>query len=167
MYLCVRYEVNLSEPRYIRSSFRLILFIKTVSLHHALHTVGPAYNDFGYNEPSAITSKFLCTIIIHSNAKKFSYNGHQSTMSSFFYMFLLVLSGTQCTFTVHWYLAKRRISERKFGNVQISFCKPLHISPIQCSWENKLFALCIMWSGEYTCYYVSLFCCSNSNYFKY
>ena len=30
-------------------------------------TLGPAYNEFGYNEHSAISSRFLCSIIIGSN----------------------------------------------------------------------------------------------------
>ena len=58
--------------------------------------LGPAYNKFGYNEHSAIMSRFLCTIMINSNAKKFSYNEHPPTTNSFFSIFLLVLSGTQC-----------------------------------------------------------------------
>ena len=56
------------------------------------HTLGPAYNEFGYNEHSAITNRFLCTILIDSNAKKSNDNEHQPTT-----IFLLVESGTQCT----------------------------------------------------------------------
>ena len=37
-------------------------------------TLDPAYNEFGYNEHSAITSRFLCIKIIDCNVKKFGYN---------------------------------------------------------------------------------------------
>ena len=40
------------------------------------NTLGPAYNEFGCNEYPAITNRFLCTILIDSNAKKFDYNEH-------------------------------------------------------------------------------------------
>ena len=63
-------------------------------------TLGPAYNEFGYNEHPAITSRFLCTILIDSNVKKSGYNEHPPTTSSFFCIFLLVVSGTQCNLMV-------------------------------------------------------------------
>ena len=56
------------------------------------NTLGPAYNEFGYNEHPAISSRFLCSIIIGSNVKKFGYNEHLPTMSSFFCIFFLVVS---------------------------------------------------------------------------
>ena len=38
--------------------------------------VGPAYNEFCYNEHTALTSRFLCIKIIDCNVKKFSYSTH-------------------------------------------------------------------------------------------
>ena len=67
--------------------------------HYFACTLGPAYKEFGYNEYPAIINRFLCTILIDSNVKKFVYNGHPSTTSSFFCIFLLVISGTQCTWS--------------------------------------------------------------------
>ena len=53
-------------------------------------------SEFGYNEHSAITSRFLCIRIIDSNVKKFGYNEHPPATTSFFCIFLLVVSRTQC-----------------------------------------------------------------------
>ena len=60
-------------------------------------TLGPAYNEFGYNEHPPTTSRFLCIKIIESNVKKFGYYEHPPTASSFLCIYLLVVSGTQCT----------------------------------------------------------------------
>ena len=56
-------------------------------------TLGPAYNEFGYNEHTAVTSTFLCIKIIDYYVKKFGYNEHSLITSSFFCMFLFVVSG--------------------------------------------------------------------------
>ena len=45
---------------------------------------------------SATTSRLLCTKIIDCNAKKFRHNEHPLITSSFFCIFLLVVSVTQC-----------------------------------------------------------------------
>ena len=42
-------------------------------------TLGSVYNEFGYNEHPAITSRFLCIKIIDCNVKKFAYNEHLFT----------------------------------------------------------------------------------------
>ena len=47
-------------------------------------TLAPAYNEFGYNEQPAITSRFLC--IIDCNVKRFGYNN-----THFYKQFLLHL----------------------------------------------------------------------------
>ena len=39
-------------------------------------TLGPAYNEFGYNEHWAVMNRSLCLQTIASNVKKFSYNKH-------------------------------------------------------------------------------------------
>ena len=54
-------------------------------------TLGPAHN-----EHPATTSRFLFIKITYYNVKKFGYNEHPLITSSFFCMFLLVVSGTQC-----------------------------------------------------------------------
>ena len=59
-------------------------------------TLGPAYNEFGYNEHPVIATKFLCIELIDYNVKKFAYNEHPLLTSSFFYTFLLLVSGIQC-----------------------------------------------------------------------
>ena len=59
--------------------------------------LSPAYNEFGYNEHSATTSRFLCNKIIDSNVRKFGYNEQPFITNSFFYIVLLIVSGTQCT----------------------------------------------------------------------
>ena len=59
-------------------------------------TLGFAYNEFGYNEHPAITSRFLCMKIVECNVKKFGCNEHRLVTSSFFCIFLLVVSGTPC-----------------------------------------------------------------------
>ena len=50
-------------------------------------TLGPAYNEFGYNEHLAITNRFLCMNVIYCNVKKFSYTEHPLIMSGFFCIF--------------------------------------------------------------------------------
>ena len=57
---------------------------------------GLAYNEFGYNEHLAITSKFLCIKIINGNVEKFGSNEPPLTASSFFCISLLTVSWTQC-----------------------------------------------------------------------
>ena len=59
--------------------------------------MGPAHNDFGYNEHLAITGWFLFIKIIDSNGKEFGYKNHPFITGNFFCIFLLVGSGTQCT----------------------------------------------------------------------
>ena len=61
--------------------------------------LGPAYNEFGYNEHLIITSRFK---IIDCGVKKFCYNENQLITSSFFCIFLLVVSGTQCIWPCVW-----------------------------------------------------------------
>ena len=39
-----------------------------------LNTLGPAYNEFSYNEHPAITNRFHCIKIVDCNVKKFDYN---------------------------------------------------------------------------------------------
>ena len=58
--------------------------------------LGPAYNEFGYNEHPAITSRFLGDKIIHSSVEKFGYNEHPFITSSSFCIFILSVSETQC-----------------------------------------------------------------------
>ena len=53
-------------------------------------TLGPAYNELGYNEDPAVTSRFLCIKIIDCHVKKFVYNKDPLIMGSFFCLFLLV-----------------------------------------------------------------------------
>ena len=59
-------------------------------------TLGPANNEFGYNEHPAITSRFLCIKVIDCSVKKFGYNGHPFITSSFFCIVIFVVSATQC-----------------------------------------------------------------------
>ena len=54
--------------------------------------LGPAYNEFCYNEHPAITSRFVCIKITDSNVKKFGYNEYSLATSSFPCIFLLVTS---------------------------------------------------------------------------
>ena len=70
--------------------------IKQVIFLSERTTLGPAYNEFGYYEYPAITSRFLCIRTIYSNVKKFGYYEHPSTTSSFLCICLLVISGTRC-----------------------------------------------------------------------
>ena len=56
-------------------------------------TLGPAYNEFGYNEHQATKNRFLCISIIDCNVKN---NEHPLMNCSFFCIFLLVVSGTLC-----------------------------------------------------------------------
>ena len=58
-------------------------------------TLGPAYNELGYSEHPAVTSRFLCAIFIDASGKKVGYNEHLSTMSCFFCILLLIVSGNQ------------------------------------------------------------------------
>ena len=45
-----------------------------------------------------LLSRFLCIKIIDSSFKKFGHNEHPPTMSCFFCIFLLFVSGTQCRY---------------------------------------------------------------------
>ena len=56
-------------------------------------TLGPAYNEFGYSEYPTTTSRFLCIKIIDCSVKKLGYSEHPLVIV--FYIFLLVVSGTQ------------------------------------------------------------------------
>ena len=56
-------------------------------------TLGPAYNEFGYNEHLP-TSRFLNIEIIDSNVRKFGYYGYPPITISFLCIYLLVLSRT-------------------------------------------------------------------------
>ena len=47
-------------------------------------TLGPADNEFGYNEHTATISRSLCIKIIDCSVKKFGYNSHPLIRSSFF-----------------------------------------------------------------------------------
>ena len=49
--------------------------------------MGLVHNEFGYNEHSALTSKFLYIKIIDWNVWKFGYNEHPLITSSFFHVF--------------------------------------------------------------------------------
>ena len=59
------------------------------------NTLGPAYNDFGYNDHLAITSRILCIKII-DNGKKFGYSEQTLHEVVSIASFLLGVSGTQC-----------------------------------------------------------------------
>ena len=59
------------------------------------NTLGPAYNDFGYNNHLAITSRILCIKII-DNGKKFDYSAQTLHEVVSIVSFLLAVSGTQC-----------------------------------------------------------------------
>ena len=59
-------------------------------------TIGPDYNEFSYNEEPAAKNRFLYIKLIDCNVKKFGYNEHPLITSSFFRIFLLVVSRTQC-----------------------------------------------------------------------
>ena len=58
-------------------------------------TLGPAHNELGFRYYLVITSRFLCIRITNCNVKNFGNNEHPLTTSSFFCIFLLVVSGTQ------------------------------------------------------------------------
>ena len=47
-------------------------------------TLGPAYNEFGYNEHRLTANKFLCIKIIDSSVKKFGYYEHPLQQAVFF-----------------------------------------------------------------------------------
>ena len=64
-------------------------------------TLGPAYNEFGYNERPATKSRFLSNKIIDCNVKRFGYNEHPLITSTFFCIFLSVVHGTQCS-SITW-----------------------------------------------------------------
>ena len=76
-----------------------LLFVRMVYKYQCdtwVCTLGPAYNEFGYNDHQATKNRFLCMQIIDGNGKKFSLIEHQLITSSFYASFLLVVSGTQC-----------------------------------------------------------------------
>ena len=54
------------------------------------YTLGPAYNEFGYNEHLVVEIRFLCIKLIDCNVKKFGYNKQPLVTSSFLCIFLLV-----------------------------------------------------------------------------
>ena len=71
----------------------------------------------------ATTSRFICIKIFDYNAKKFGYNEHPLplAMNSFFCIFLLVVSGTQCT-----WLRRKKMSKCK-GIVSFDFSKKFEL----------------------------------------
>ena len=58
-------------------------------------TLGPAYNEFGYNQHPAVASRCLCIKVIDCNVKS-SVKQDPFVTSSFFCIFLLAVRGTQC-----------------------------------------------------------------------
>ena len=48
----------------------------TTMIFNTQITLGPAYNEFGYNEHWAVMNRFFCIKIIDGNVKKFGYNEH-------------------------------------------------------------------------------------------
>ena len=69
-------------------------FTVTIFRNFAVHTLGPACN-----EHQAVTRRFLCINIIDCKVKMFSYNEQPLITSSFFCVFLLVVTRTQCSST--------------------------------------------------------------------
>ena len=63
---------------------------------YILITLGPTYNEFGYNELPPTTNPFLCIKINDFNVRKFGYCEHSPTTNNFLCVYLRVLSGTQC-----------------------------------------------------------------------
>ena len=59
------------------------------------YTMGPAYNEFGYNEHLVVEIRFLCIKLIDCNVKKFGYNEQPLITSSSLCIFLLVTNPTQ------------------------------------------------------------------------
>ena len=49
--------------------------------------LGPAYNEFGYNENPVTASRFFYIELIDCNVKRFTYNEHPIITSSFFTSF--------------------------------------------------------------------------------
>ena len=62
-----------------------------------LTTLGPAYNEFGYNEHPAITSNFFLWEKNTSDVKKVQLQRVPLITSKFLWIKLLVITGTQCT----------------------------------------------------------------------
>ena len=90
------YELlHYKPPRSIKSYFTAGAHLDSILVSF---TLGPAYNEFIYNEHPAITSSFLCIIVIDNNVKKFGFNEHSLRTDSFFCIFLLVVSETQCIY---------------------------------------------------------------------
>ena len=76
-----------------------------------VHMLGPAHNEFGYNEHSATKNSSLCTIIINSNAKKFGYNKHPPTTSIL--LICAFLKG-ECIEAIYWVpLTTRKKMQKK------------------------------------------------------
>ena len=59
----------------------LLRFIVSLTVYD---TLGPAYNEFSYNEHPLTTSSFLCIRLIDSNVNKFGYSEHPPKTSSFY-----------------------------------------------------------------------------------
>ena len=90
---------------FVVNGFRWILncnnlFLFFVNREYTHNTLGPADNEFSYNEHPPTVSRFLCIKIIDSSVWKFDYYKHPPTRSSFLCIYLLVLSGTQCNMLV-------------------------------------------------------------------
>ena len=63
---------------------RFLLFPVPVPVQCVLAIMmGPAYNEFDYNERSATASRFLCIKVTDWNVEKFGYNEHPFTASRF------------------------------------------------------------------------------------
>ena len=59
-------------------------------------TLDPAYYEFGYKEHTVKVNRILRMKIIDCNVIKFGFNEHTPVTNSFFCIFLLVVSETQC-----------------------------------------------------------------------
>ena len=78
-------------------------FVLVKETNVARTTLGPAYNEFGYNEHPAITSNFFSqkkSLLIDINVKKVHLQRVPLITSKVLSKKLLVVSGAQCSWKV-------------------------------------------------------------------
>ena len=99
---CLYRSACQDPPRNLGKSEQDKIKMFSLKLKHAQHygqftpnsiTLSLAYNEFGYNEHPA---DFFASKIMDCSVEKFGYNEHPLIANSFFCIFSLIVSQTQC-----------------------------------------------------------------------
>ena len=137
------WQINLAKSTLFKNSWILESGQLNATRQNYLHTLCPAYNEFGYNEHPAITSIFFRqkkSPLVDINVKKVHLQRVPLIMSKILWIKLLIVSGTQC----NWWLVR-------FTLVVGLVFLPQNFWPMVGTYECHLLFCEHRWGGESTC----------------